>query len=314
MDFSLVWILFKQVIVMLILMCVGVLCYRLKLISREGNSSLSNFVLYIVNPVLIVVSYQQEFSAKLLKGLGIAFLLSAAAFAVFGAAAYLFVRKKDSAEYAVERLNSMYSNCGFMGIPLAMALFGSEGVFYVTAVNTAFNIIVWTHGVYSLTKDKAFMSAKKILTNPTIVATAVGFLMFLFKLEIPELIYKPCEYISSTVTPLAMLVAGVTIAQSNVLKALANKRIYLVAALKLLIVPAVLCFLFALIPDTNNEAVMTALMCVSCPSATICTMFAIRFNKNADYSAQMFGITTILSMISLPIIIALYTAVNGLLR
>ena len=307
---DLVWLLFKQVVIMLILVGVGAICYKLKLITKEGSSSLSNLVLYVVNPVLIVVSYQQDFSYHLLKGLGIAFVLSAVGFLIFGAFAYLLIRERHSRSYVTERLNAMYSNCGFMGIPLALALFGTEGVFYVTAVNTAFNLIVWTHGVYSVTNDKSHISVKKIITNPTIVATVLGFLLFLFRIEIPELVYKPCDYIASTVTPLSMIVAGATIAQNNILKAFFNKRIYLVCAIKLIIVPMLLCFLFALLPDINNTAAMTALMCVSCPSATIATMFAIRFDKDANYSAQMFGITTIMSVVTLPLVIGLFLALR----
>lgn len=310
---DLVIILFKQVLIMLILVGVGALCYKIKLISKEGNKSLTNLVLYVVNPVLIFVSYQQDFSYRLLKGLGIAFVLSAVGFGIFGLFAFLFIRGKQSGDSVVERLNATYSNCGFMGIPLALALFGSEGVFYVTAVNTAFNIIIWTIGVYSITKDRSFVSVKKIVTNPTIIATVLGFLMFVFRIEVPQIIYTPCNYLASMVTPLAMIVAGVTIAQNNILKAFLKPRIYLVCALKLVLVPVILSFLFALIPDVNNTAVTTSLLCLSCPSATIATMFAIKFNKNASYSAQMFGITTILSVVTLPLVIGLYTAFNSIL-
>ena len=306
---DLVFILFKQVLIMLMLVGVGALCYKIRLISKEGNKSLTNLVLYVVNPLLIFVSYQQDFSYKLLKGLGIAFVLSAIGFGIFGLFAFLFIREKQSGDTVVEHLNATYSNCGFMGIPLALALFGSEGVFYVTAVNTAFNIIIWTIGVYSITKDRSFVSIKKIVTNP-IVATVLGFLMFLFRIEIPQIIYTPCNYLASMVTPLAMIVAGVTIAQSNILKAFLKPRIYLVCALKLILVPVILSFLFALIPDINNTAVTTSLLCLSCPSATIATMFAIRFNKNASYSAQLFGITTIISVVTLPLVLGLYLALG----
>ena len=298
MELSL--ILLKQVVIMLILVGIGAICYKVKLISKEGNKSLTNLILYVANPMLIITSYQQDFSYYLLKGLGITFVLSAAGFGIFGLFARIFIRKGSDA--VIERLNATYSNCGFMGIPLALALFGTEGVFYVTAVNTAFNIIIWTFGVYSVTKDKSFISVKKIVTNPTIIATILGFVLFALRIKIP----------SSGVTPLAMVVAGVTIAQNNILKAFLSARIYIVCALKLIIVPALLAVLFAFVPDINNTAVTTALMCLSCPSATIATMFAIRFNKSSGYSAQIFGVTTILSVISLPLIIGLYTAVNSL--
>lgn len=309
MELSL--ILLKQVLIMLILVGIGALCYKVKLISKEGNKSLTNLVLYVANPMLIITSYQQDFSYYLLKGLGLTFVLSAVGFAVLGFFARVFIRKGNDA--IIERLNATYSNCGFMGIPLALALFGTEGVFYVTAVNTAFNIIIWTLGVYSVTKDKSFISIKKIATNPTIVATVLGFALFALRIKIPEIIFTPCNYIASVVTPLAMIVAGVTIAQNNILKAFSNVRIYMVCALKLVIVPAVLAVLFALVPDINNTAVTTALLCLSCPSATIATMFAIRFNKSAGYSAQIFGVTTILSVISLPLVTGLYTALNSIL-
>lgn len=307
MELSL--ILLKQVVIMLILVGIGAICYKVKLISKEGNKSLTNLILYVANPMLIITSYQQDFSYYLLKGLGITFVLSAAGFGIFGLFARIFIRKGSDA--VIERLNATYSNCGFMGIPLALALFGTEGVFYVTAVNTAFNIIIWTFGVYSVTKDKSFISVKKIVTNPTIIATILGFVLFALRIKIPEIIFTPCNYLSSVVTPLAMVVAGVTIAQNNILKAFLSARIYIVCALKLIIVPALLAVLFAFVPDINNTAVTTALMCLSCPSATIATMFAIRFNKSSGYSAQMFGVTTILSVISLPLIIGLYTAVNS---
>ncbi len=310
MELSL--ILLKQVSVMLILICIGAICFKTKLVSLEGNKSLTNLVLYIVNPAVIIVSYQQDFSPRLFKGLGYALLLSAVGLLLFIAVSYLLLRGKDKDSISIERINASYSNCGFMGIPLALALFGSEGVLYITAINTVFNIMVWTHGVFTISGEKSEVSFKKIITNPTILATVLGFLLFVFQIRIPGLLFDTLSYVNNIITPLAMFVAGVTIANSSLFKALRKPRIYFVSALKLIITPVILILLLYFFPCPNETAKITTIVGLSCPSATIGTMLAIRFDKNSSYSSQMFGLSTILSVVTLPIIVYIAKAVGSL--
>ena len=310
MELSL--ILLKQVSVMLILICIGAICFKTRLVSLEGNKSLTNLVLYIVNPAVIIVSYQQDFSPRLFKGLGYALLLSAAGLLLFIAVSYLFLRGKNKDSISIERINASYSNCGFMGIPLALALFGSEGVLYITAINTVFNIMVWTHGVFTISGEKSEVSFKKIITNPTILATVLGFLLFVFQIRIPGMLFNTLSYVNNIITPLAMFVAGVTIANSSLLKALRKPRIYFVSALKLIITPVILILLLYLFPCPNETAKITTIVGLSCPSATIGTMLAIRFDKNSSYSSQMFGLSTILSVVTLPIIVYIAKTVGSL--
>ena len=310
MELSL--ILLKQVSVMLILICIGAICFKTRLVSLEGNKSLTNLVLYIVNPAVIIVSYQQDFSPRLFKGLGYALLLSAAGLLLFIAVSYLFLRGKDKDNISIERINASYSNCGFMGIPLALALFGSEGVLYITAINTVFNIMVWTHGVFTISGEKSEVSFKKIITNPTILATILGFLLFVFQIRIPGLLFDTLSYVNNIITPLAMFVAGVTIANSSLLKALRKPKIYFVSALKLIITPVILILLLCFFPCPNETAKITTIVGLSCPSATIGTMLSIRFDKNSSYSSQMFGLSTILSVVTLPIIVYIAKTMGSL--
>lgn len=297
---------------MLILICIGAVCFKTRLISLEGNKSLTNLVLYIVNPAVIIVSYQQDFTLRLFKGLGYSLVLSAVGLLLFIGISYLFLRGENKDNISIERINASYSNCGFMGIPLALALFGSEGVLYITAINTVFNILVWTHGVFTISGERSELSIKKIVTNPTILATVLGFLLFVFQIRIPGLLFNTLSYVNNIITPLAMFVAGVTIANSSILKALKNPKIYFVAALKLLIIPVTLILLLYLFPCPNETAKITTIVGLSCPSATIGTMLAIRFDKNSSYSSQIFGLSTILSIITLPIIVYIAKAVGSI--
>lgn len=297
---------------MLILICIGAICFKTRLISLEGNKSLSNLVLYVVNPAVIIVSYQQDFTMRLFKGLGYALLLSLSGLLLFIAISYLLLRGKNKDNISIERINASYSNCGFMGIPLALALFGSEGVLYITAIITVFNILSWTHGVFTISGDKSEVSIKKIATNPTIIATLLGFLLFVFQIRIPGLIFNTLSYVNNIITPLAMFVAGVTIANSNILKALKNPKIYFVSALKLLIIPVILILLLYLFPCPNETAKITTIVGLSCPAATTGIMLAIKFDKNPSYSSQIFGLSTIFSIVTLPIIVFIAKAVGNI--
>ena len=297
-------ILLKQVVIMLVYLFVGVVCFKTGIISKEGNRSISNLVLYVVNPLVILVSYQQEFSVKLLKGLGQTLGLTVVGYAVFIVLTQLLVRKTTDAQTGVERFSVIYSNCGFMGIPIAKALLGAQGVFYITAFNTVFNILVWTHGVYLISGDKKQMNLKRVVTNPTIIATVLGLSLFVLRIKLPEVPYNALNNISSMVGPLAMLVAGVTIAQTSLVKAFTKPRIYLVSLLKLVLIPLVCIGSFAIIPfEMDYTVLLTTVLAFSCPAATMCTMFSIRYDKNAAYAAEIFAATTLLSVVTMPFLI-----------
>lgn len=289
---------------MLIYLFVGVLCYKAKLITNEGNKSISNFVLYVANPLLILISYQQDFSVKLLKGLGQTLLLSAIGYAVFIFLGNLLIKNKKDANSAVERFSVIYSNCGFMGIPIAKVLLGYQGVFYITAFNTMFNILAWSHGIVLISEDKSKVNVKKIITNPSIVATIIGMILFVFNLRLPQVPYQACNNLSLLVGPLAMVVAGVSIAQTNLLKAFAKPRIYYVCFLKLILIPVVTILVFKLLSGGMDDmVVVTTVLAFACPAPTMCTMFAILFDKNAKYSSEIFAVSTIVSVITMPLII-----------
>ena len=119
----------KQTIIMLILIMSGVLCAKTGIISKEANKDLSKFLLQVINPVVIFMSYQTDYKPELVRNLLITFGMSVLSFLIVIGASYILVRKKEDRDTEIERFSSVYSNCGFMGIPLVTALFGDEGVF-----------------------------------------------------------------------------------------------------------------------------------------------------------------------------------------
>lgn len=294
----------QQVVIMALLIVLGMICYWTKLIGNQVNQALSSFVLMVANPMVVFLSYQTEFQNGLLKGLGISFLLAAVCFAVSILISMVCIRNKRQ-ENVSERFACIYSNCGFMGIPLVSGLYGGEGVLYLTSFMTIFNLLVWTHGVVMMNGKVTRQLILGILKTPVILATAAGLVLFLLRITLPAFLLETIGYVGGMNTPLAMIVAGVTIAQTDLRKALKNLRLYYICFLKLLLIPAICIALFFMLP-LEKTVTGTCILAVSCPAAATGTLFAIRYYKNSVYAAELFAATTVFSMITLPVVMWLF--------
>ena len=292
----------RQTIIMLMLIMVGVLCSKTKLISKETNKELSGFVLQVVNPAMIFMSYQTDYRSELVENLLMTFILSIAALAVIAAAAYIFIRRKEGRDTEIERFSAIYSNCGFMGIPLMNALFGMEGVFYLTAFISVFNISVWTQGIVLISGERDMKKVVKVFYSPTMIAIALGMLSFFLRIRIPSVPATAVDYVAELNTPLAMIVSGVTIADTNVVKLMKKPSVYYVTFMRLLMIPMIVTLSVVPLP-VNEKVKMTVIVAASAPPAAMCTLQCIRYGRNSLYASEIFAFGTILSVGSLPLIV-----------
>ena len=286
----------NQIIIMFIILIIGAFCYLKGIITKDGTKQLSSFALNIINPVLIFMSYQSKYDKTLVHGLLWSFLLSAISYAVTILLTYVLIRKKTP-DLAVERVSSIYSNCAFMCIPLINGIYGSEGVLYLTAYLTFFNVLIWTHGLMTMKGERDFSSLVKALISPSVIAVVIGLICYLTNIRLPKVPATALQYIADMNTPIAMVIAGATAAQTNVLKALQNRRIYYVSLCKLLILPVAVTGI-----NIAPIVLMTVTIAAACPAATMCTMFAVNLDKDPKTASEIFTITTILSAVTLPLI------------
>ena len=293
----------KKLLVMFILLMIGIVVSKMGIVKGEGKTQLSNILLMLVSPMVIISSYQTKYDAQLAANLLDSFLLATIGFAIVIISSSLFIRKNNS-EYTIERINVIYSNGGFIGIPLVGAVLGKEGVFYLTAYLTMFNILLWTHGVILMTGKASIKTTIKNICTPSIFATIFGIGAFLVGFTLPELIAEPVQMISDLNTPLAMIVAGATLAETNVMECLKNIRIYYLTILKLIVMPLIVCAAFSKIP-IDGMVKMVILIATACPAGASGTMFALRYKKNSRYASQLFAFTTILSVTTLPLMVLL---------
>ena len=295
-------IILNQTLIMLILIIVGIICKKTKIITDDGNKELSKLVLTVVNPIVILMAYQTDYKPQLVKNLLIAFGLSILSYIILIVAAYLLIPQKDGRETQIERFSAVYSNCGFMGIPLVNALFGSEGIFYLTAFLTVFNLVVWTHGIILISGERNLKNIVKVFYSPVIISIVLGIIMFFAQIRLPDIITDSLNFISNLNTPLAMIVSGVTIADTKILKLLKKPGIYYVSFLKLILLPLILIAVFSLF-NVNEQVRITVLVAASAPAAAMCTLQCIRYEKNSLYASEIFAASTILSVVTLPIIV-----------
>lgn len=293
-----------QIVVMFLLVLCGVFLYRIHWISEETNRQLSNIVISFVNPALMFYAYNIELKVQLIAGLGQAFLVAVVTHGLFIGISKLLLKDNASGNYGLERYCCIYSNCAFIGIPLVSAVYGVEGVFYVTAYITVFNLLMWSHGIVLMDSSGKTNFVRKVLLSPTILATLLGMVVFFAQVPVPKVILEPVRYIGSLNTPLAMIVSGVTIAQSNFLEGLKDKRIYWIAFIKLLLVPVmVLCLFFFF--HIDQKALMSTILVGACPTATASTLLAIQYGRDEKYASRIFGMTTIFSVVTLPLLVIL---------
>lgn len=309
----------KQIIIMALLIGAGIVCQKTKLITNEVNRGISNIALKVATPALLVSSFQKELSAERLQRLGYAALLGIIAIIFSAVVGYLCIPKgknrpeDDNGRLSIERFSAVYSNCAFMGIPLINGLYGDEGVFYLTAFYALFNVAVWTHGVIMMKGETGIRQVVRSLASPALIGIAAGAALFFLQIRLPDTIKQTLDYAGSMTTPLGMLVAGVTIAQTNLLGALKKIKVYYVSALRLIVIPVLTIALFLLFP--YDETVMgVTVAAAACPAATICTMFAISYNKDSLYAGEIFAVSTVLSVCTLPLIMWIFDWLNGLIR
>ncbi len=295
----------KQILIMFILVALGFLCGKIRLIDKGTNTKLSEFVLEVVNPVLIFMSYQQDFDTGLLKGLGMSVVLGFISYGAMILILKLIYMKNKTDKGLVEQFAAIYSNCAFMGIPLINGLFGEEGVFYLTGYVTVFNIMVWTHGVIFFGGSGEKTSLKKVITSPAIIAVVLGLIAFLAGIRLPEIISSAANYVGGMNTPLAMICAGVTISTTAIGSHIKDIGVYRAAFFRLILCPVLFWLMFRWFDFIPETVFMVVLAAAACPAAATGTMFALRYKKCPETAAVIFAVSTLLSAVTLPLIVML---------
>lgn len=291
-----------QVVILFILIILGVILTKVKVLSDKGVKSMTDMVLYTVTPCVIIKSFIREFDASTLKKLLISFLIAILAHILFIILSHLLIRDRDEAKEKVLRFGIIFSNCGYMSIPLQQALLGDTGVFYCSSYIAIFQLFIWSYGIISMSGDKKYLTPKKLIVNPGMIGLLIGLIIFLFSIPIPKIISEPVSYMASLNTPLPMIIIGYHLANSNLLDGIKNIKCLFAILLKLVIFPLVTLGIMYICGIRGTMLVSSLISC-SAPAAAITTMFSSKFGRDTSLSVNLVSLSTALSLISMPILI-----------
>ena len=296
----LILILLRQIAIMALLMAVGILLSRKGFLSPQGTKDLGAILLRIIIPCVIVKSYITTYSRERLLELALSAGLALVAFILAMGIAYLVYGKRRR----IENFAAAFCNAGFIGIPLAQAVIGDEGVFYMAASVALLNLFQWTYGVYIMTDRRDSISAKTIAKNPVVIAIVIGIALFLSRLPVPGIVTSTLGYIAGMNAPVAMILMGTYMAKLPWRKLL-DKRAYGCVLLRLVVIPAVVLAVFWALPITNQNVALAAYLAAATPvGANIC-VFAQQYDCDYEFSVVTVCLSTVLSIVTVPLMVSL---------
>lgn len=298
----------SQVILMFCLMLVGILINKVHFMSATTSNDLTNILLYIVSPCLIIQAFEQPYSHTRIHEFYLSMLGMLIIYVVsISLANLIFAKVKDKTLKATSIYGSIFSNVGFMGVPIAAALFGKSGVFFAVVSLVGFNLFNWTYGVSIFQKGHARifeqigLGLKKALLNPNITAIVIGFLMFINSFKIPNLINHTILEVSSVNTPLSMIIIGNSLANVKFRKKDFSLPLWISLLLRNLLFP-ILSILILQFCHVSGIALLTTIIMCACPTAGLVVLFTLQANENPASSIALMSLSTILSVATIPLV------------
>lgn len=298
-------IVFFNVLIILIYLVIGFLLVKLKKVKSEHAKSFSGVLIYVCQPCMVINSIIQiEYSMDKMKNSGMFFIVTLILQLLICLILYLVLKGKLSeSKYRVLILATISGNVGFMGLPIITALFPNNPIVssYSTMFLVSMNLIVFTIGVYLLTNEKKYMSIKNVLTNVTSLALYVAIIIYLMQIKLPSLVSNAIGIFSKMTTPLCMIILGMRLASMDIKETFTNKFAYVVAFCKLILFP-LFAYIIASRLITDEVFKRSLIVLCSAPSAAIILSMAEMYECEQKLAANILLITTILSIITMPLL------------
>lgn len=302
------FLLFKQIAQFFIMIIMGYTLVKLKIVKSEDSKVLSMVCLYLIMPCVIINSFLIEFTPEKLKGLGLA--VGVAIVIHFVAWVFIRILGKVLSFNPVEKASVMYSNAANMVIPVVMSVLGDEWVLYSSAFVSLQLVLLWTHCKSMLSNEKGF-ELKKIYTNINLIAIFIGILLFITKIHIPSVLQGTLKSVGGTVAPISMIITGMIMAGAELKKVFVNGRIYLVLFFRMIFFPFIVFMIIYFtgitkVIDNGAMILLVTFIATITPTASSITQMAQVYGNNEQYAGAINIMTTIVSIVTMPIMVALY--------
>lgn len=301
-------LLMEEIIKLFVIMFMGYAVVKAGLMKSSESKSVSVILVYLVIPCVIIKAFQVDYTPDVQKGL---FLAIAAAVAIH--ILFLLITiplKKIFQMDVIEQATSIYSNAGILVIPLVQELLGQDYVIYSSAYIAVQLILLWTQGKNMLCEEEK-LEWKKIFLNVNIISIIAGIVLFLFRIKLPVGVQDVLGMMNNMIGPLGMLLAGMAIAEVPLKSIFTKKRNYLSVAFRLLLYPVLGLFLMKAIQivvnlENSSQILLTVYLACVTPACASVTSMAQLYDKDAAYASSLYVLTTLLSIVTMPVMVYLY--------
>ena len=306
----------SKVINLFFIMIMGMVLRKTNILDKKSTSTLSAMLVNITNPFLVICAFQKDYDPVLVKNgfliLGLSVIMHTLT-AVIGS--FAFKLEKTRSKEKIYSFAMIFANCGFLGYPVLQALLGSDelGLFYGVFFTLFFNIFCWTYGVILMNDGKGLDAktlSKKILLNPSFISAILGIVFFMLQIKIPGYISEGMNYIGNMTFPFSMIIVGSLFCELDIKSVFKDKMLYWYLALKLVIFPTAMIFACKLVGLSPMFAYILITMCCM-PAASNTAIMADYYNADKSLAAKSVSISTLFSVITIPLIMTLAFKIIG---
>lgn len=301
-------LLMEQIVELFIMIFMGFAIVKAGIVKDEESKVLSKIVLYLIIPCVIINAFQVDYTAQTVKGLMIAFVASVILQIIL--LIIVAVMGKVLSLNEVEVASVYYSNSGNLIVPIVTFILGKEWVLYGCVFMSVQLVFLWTHCKKIISRERSY-DWKKIVLNINMISIAVGVVLFFTRIRLPEVIDNTIGAVGNMIGPASMIVTGMLFASMNLKQIFANKRVYFVSFLRMLVVPliALILIMGSRLANLSADApkiMLIVFLAVITPSASTVTQMCQVYGNDSQYASAINVVTTLSAIITMPVMVLLF--------
>lgn len=301
-------LLMNQIIQLFIMIFMGFIIVKAKLLKAEDSKILSVIVLYLIIPCVIINAFQVDYTPQTVKGLLIALAGSVMTQVILLIVVSILGRVFHLNE--VEVASIYYSNSGNLIVPIVTFILGKEWVLYGCVFMSVQLVFIWTHCKKIISRESTY-DWRKIVLNINMISIAIGIILFLTRIHLPAIINNTLNAVGSMIGPASMIVTGMLFAGMNFKQIFANKRVYFVSFFRLIIVPVIALFLIkcsqlSTFSSNGNKLMLIVFLAIITPSASTVTQMCQVYENDSQYASAINVVTTLLAIVTMPLMVMLF--------
>ena len=301
-------LLMQQIVQLFLMIFMGYLIVKTGLVRDDDSKVLSKIILYLIVPCVIINAFQVDYTTDTVKGLLIAFAASVMTQVILLVVISVAGRLLHLNE--VEVASVYYSNSGNLIVPIVTFILGQEWVLYGCVFMSVQLVFLWTHCKKIISREASY-DWKKIILNINMISIFIGVILFFTGIRLPEIIGNTLASVGTMIGPASMIVTGMLFAGMNLKQIFANKRVYFITFLRLIVVPLIDLVLIKLsnlasFSADGNKIMLIVFLAIITPSASTVTQMCQVYGNDSRYASAINVMTTLLSIITMPVMVMLF--------